>query len=96
MYLLPLGMAKQVYAGTTSLFFTIVNAVKAVPWLLLVQPSSRVWLLMGICLPAVPTGVWMGWKFNQRLDRLQLYRAGPSTHRDSAEVVVGRDWRLSR
>jgi len=75
MYLLPLGMAKQVYAGTTSFFFTVGNAVKAVPWLLLVQPSSRVWSLMGICLAAVPAGVWMGWKFNQRLDQLQLYRA---------------------
>lgn len=74
MYLPPLGMAKQVYAGTTSLFFTVGNAVKAVPWLLLVQPSGRVWLLMAICLPAVPTGVWIGWMLHQRLNQLQLYR----------------------
>jgi uncharacterized protein len=40
-----------------------------------VPPSSRVWLLIGICLPAVPMGVWIGWKLNQRLDQLQLYRA---------------------
>jgi uncharacterized protein len=75
MYLLPLGMAKQVYAGTTSVFFTVGNAVKAGPWLLLVQPSSRVILLMGICLPMVPMGVWIGWRLHQRLDQLQLYRA---------------------
>jgi len=29
MYLLPLGLGKEVYAGTTSLFFTVGNATKA-------------------------------------------------------------------
>jgi uncharacterized protein len=75
MYLLPLGMAKQVYAGTTSLFFTVGNAVKVLPWLLLVQPSGKVWLLMAICLPAIPTGVWIGWLLHRQLNQLQLYRA---------------------
>src|SRR5262249_55540479 len=32
MYLLPLGLAKDVYAGTSSMFFTVGNALKAVPW----------------------------------------------------------------
>jgi uncharacterized membrane protein YfcA len=40
MYLLPLGLSKEVYAGTTSLFFTVGNAIKAVPWLLLVKPRA--------------------------------------------------------
>lgn len=39
MYLLPLGLTKEVYAGTTSLFFTVGNATKLLPWLLLSQPS---------------------------------------------------------
>ena len=34
MYLLPLGLSKALYAGTTSLFFTVGNALKAGPWLL--------------------------------------------------------------
>jgi len=75
MYLLPLGMAKEVYAGTTSLFFTVGNSVKAVPWLLLVTPSLSLWTLMAICLPAVPLGVWVGWALHQRLNQQQLYRA---------------------
>ena len=41
MYLLPLGLNKEVYAGTTSMFFTVGNATKAVPWLLLVKPTAR-------------------------------------------------------
>src|ERR1700710_1614793 len=47
MYLLPLGLSKEVYAGTTSLFFTIGNATKAVPWLLLVRPAGNVWIEIG-------------------------------------------------
>jgi uncharacterized membrane protein YfcA len=75
MYLLPLGMSKQIYAGTTSLFFTVGNAAKAIPWLLLVQPAVPVWVVIGVCLLAVPTGVWAGWKLHTRLDQRQLYKA---------------------
>ena len=75
MYLLPLGMTKAAYAGTTSIFFTVGNAVKAVPWLLLVKPTAWLWMLGALCLPAIPLGVWAGWRLHQRLDQQQLYRA---------------------
>ena len=75
MYLLPLGLSKAVYAGTTSIFFTVGNATKAVPWLLLVRPTSELWALMAACLLAIPTGVWLGWRLHGRLDQRQLYRA---------------------
>ncbi|MCC8937513.1 sulfite exporter TauE/SafE family protein [Bradyrhizobium sp. Arg68] len=75
MYLLPLGLSKDIYAGTTSLFFTVGNATKAVPWLLLVHPSAAVWTLMALCLPAIPVGVWLGWRLHGSLDQRQIYRA---------------------
>jgi uncharacterized membrane protein YfcA len=75
MYLLPLGLEKHVYAGTTSLFFAIGNVIKAGPWLLLAHPTRDAWLLMGICLPFVPLGVWAGYRLHERLDQQQLYRA---------------------
>jgi uncharacterized membrane protein YfcA len=74
MYLLPLGLTKEIYAGTTSLFFTVGNASKAVPWLLLVRPTGNVWTLMAICLLAIPAGVWLGWRLQGRLDQRQMYR----------------------
>lgn len=74
-YLLPLGLTKEVYAGTTSLFFTVGNLVKAIPWLVLVKPSPPLWTLMAVALPAIPLGVWTGWKLHQWLDQRQLYRA---------------------
>lgn len=75
MYLLPLGLSKQIYAGTTSLFFTVGNLIKAAPWLLVARPSGDVWTLMGICLLAVPLGVWLGWRLHGVLDQRQMYRA---------------------
>lgn len=75
MYLLPLGLSKEVYAGTTSLFFTVGNATKAVPWLLLVRPSGNIWIVMAICLLAIPSGVWLGWRLHGKLDQQQIYRA---------------------
>lgn len=75
MYLLPLGLSKQLYAGTTSMFFLVGNVVKAGPWLMLAQPTREMWLLIGLCLPFVPLGVWAGYQLHERLDQQQLYRA---------------------
>ena len=74
MYLLPLGLSKELYAGTTSLFFTVGNATKAVPWLMLVRPTAGVWTLMAFCLFAIPGGVWLGWRLHGSLDQRQIYR----------------------
>jgi uncharacterized membrane protein YfcA len=74
MYLLPLGLPKEIYAGTTSLFFTIGNLVKAGPWLAVGDLSADFWLLMTACLPAAFFGVWAGWKLHARLNQEQLYR----------------------
>ena len=75
MYLLPLGLPKTVYAGTTFLFFVVANAVKAGPWLVLAPPTMEMWTLMALAAPVVPLGVWAGWKLHNRLDQRQLYRA---------------------
>lgn len=75
MYLLRLGLAKSVYAGTTFVFFMAGNLVKVGPWLLLAAPSHTFWILLALTLPAIPLGVWMGWRLHNRLDQRQLYLA---------------------
>lgn len=75
MYLLPLGLSKSVYAGTTFLFFVVANFLKVGPWLVLIEPTPEFWWLMGLCLPAIPFGVWSGWRLHEGLDQQQLYRA---------------------
>jgi uncharacterized membrane protein YfcA len=75
MYLLPLGLPKAVYAGTTSIVFTAINLVKAGPWLVLGRPDRAMWLLMALCLPMVPVGIHVGWLLHERLSHRQMYRA---------------------
>jgi uncharacterized membrane protein YfcA len=75
MYLLPLGLPKAVYAGTTSIFFTVANVAKAGPWLLVAHLDRPLLTVMGLCVPAVPLGVWAGWRLHQGLNQRQLYRA---------------------
>ncbi len=72
-YLLPLGLPKAVYAGTTSIYFTVANLLKVGPWLLAAPPTPSTWLLMGFCVPFVWLGVWGGWRLHQRLDQKRLY-----------------------
>ena len=35
--------ASELYVGTTSIFFTVANCIKAVPWLLLVDLNAAAW-----------------------------------------------------
>lgn len=74
MYLLPLGLSKQIYAGTTSMFFTVGNLLKVGPWLLVGHLSQVLLMMMLLGVPVAFAGVWTGWKLHQRLDQVQLYR----------------------
>lgn len=75
MYLLPLGLSKSEYAGTTFVFFIVGNLLKAGPWLALVDLHRQFWTLLLITLPVIILGVWSGWRLHHRLDQVQLYRA---------------------
>ena len=75
MYLLPLGLPKSVYAGTTYLFFVVSNFAKVGPWLVLAAPTPELWLLMAMSVPVIVVGVWLGWRLHERLDQRQMYSA---------------------
>jgi uncharacterized membrane protein YfcA len=75
MYLLPLGLPKAVYAGTTYLFFVVANFAKVWPWLVLATPTPNLWVLMALSVPVVWVGVWLGWRLHERLDQRQMYSA---------------------
>jgi uncharacterized membrane protein YfcA len=63
MYVLPQRLEKMVYAGTTTILFAVVNAVKLVPYWALGQLSFdnlklAAWLLPG-AIAATFAGVWL-------------------------------------
>ena len=61
-FLLPQRLSAKVFVGTHVYFFFIVNQVKIWPYLWLGQFSTENLTTSLILLPAVPLGVWLGWK----------------------------------
>lgn len=74
MYLLRLGLSKEVYVGTNTIYFTVGNAIKVWPWLIIGQPTLAMWKLIAICIPVAMIGVWIGWRLHQHLDQRRLYQ----------------------
>jgi len=61
MYLLPQGLSKMVFAGTTAVYFFILNILKMAPFIILGRIETTN-LLLGACmLPLIPAGVALGY-----------------------------------
>ena len=73
-YLLRLGLSKEVYVGTNTIYFIIVNLIKLWPWLWVGKPTAAMWTLVAICTPVAMGGVWLGWKLHTRLDQRRMYQ----------------------
>ena len=72
--LLPMRLAPAVFAATTTVFFTVLNASKWLPyaWLGLIDATN---MLSAIALaPVAVLGVWLGLKLLRRLPELWFYR----------------------
>ena len=74
-YLLRLGLAKDVFVGTATIYFAIGNLLKLGPWLALGKPTAAMWMLTALCAPTAVLGVWIGWLLNQRIDQGRMYQA---------------------
>jgi uncharacterized protein len=61
-YLLPQRLDKKVFVGTQVFFFFIINQIKIWPYLWLGQFSTENLSTSLILMPAVPVGVWLGWR----------------------------------
>jgi uncharacterized membrane protein YfcA len=72
-YLLPLKLPPLQFAATTSVFFTVVNAVKWLPYAALGLFDSRNLLTSLILLPFAPLGVWIGLKLVDRISATWFY-----------------------
>ncbi|HSW22031.1 MAG TPA: TSUP family transporter, partial [Burkholderiaceae bacterium] len=72
--LLPMRLAPAVFAGTTTVFFTAINASKWAPyaWLGLIDGTN---MLAALALaPFAVLGVWLGVKLLRRLPAVWFYR----------------------
>jgi uncharacterized protein len=72
--LLPMRLAPAVFAATTTVFFTVLNASKWLPyaWLGLIDATNMLSAL--VLAPFAILGVWLGLKLLRRLPAVWFYR----------------------
>ena len=66
-YVIPQGLSKEIYAGTSVMFFAAANAIKLIPYGMLGQLSATNLSVSAALLPLVPVGVFLGVWINRRL-----------------------------
>lgn len=74
MFLLPQRLDKRLFVGTNVYFFFIVNQAKIWPYLWLGQFSTDNLNTSLVLMPAVPLGVWIGWKLIKYIDAETFYK----------------------
>jgi uncharacterized membrane protein YfcA len=73
-YMLPQRLDKVRYVATISLFFTVVNAVKLIPYAWLGQLSADNLATSLVLAPLVPAGVRFGMWLQDRINLVWFYR----------------------
>jgi uncharacterized protein len=73
-YLLPLRMEKMLLAGTTVVFFGVVNYVKLIPYFWLGQLNMANVSTSLALAPLAPVGIWMGVWLTKRVSEKLFYR----------------------
>ena len=74
MYTLPLKLDHRVFAGTTVVFFAIVNAVKLVPYFFLGQFSTENLATSAMLMPLAPVSTYVGVWLVKRISKVLFYR----------------------
>lgn len=72
-YTLPLKLDRMLFAGTTVVFFSIINAMKLVPYLLLGQFSGENLTLSASLMPVAVAGVLLGVWLVRRVSQKTFY-----------------------
>lgn len=73
MYLLPQRMEKMLLAGTTVVYFAIVNFVKLMPYLWFGQIDATNFGQALILAPLAPLGIWIGFWLTKCMDGKTFY-----------------------
>lgn len=73
-YALSQGLEKQIYAGTSVMFFFIVNMVKVIPYALIGQFDATNLTTSLILIPIAPIGVLLGVWLIKRIDQALFFK----------------------
>lgn len=73
-YMIPQGLEKKIYTGTSVIFFAVLNAVKILPYAYLGQLSAANITTSLILMPLAPVGVWLGVWLNGKVPQGRFYQ----------------------
>jgi len=77
MFLLPQRMSKDIYVGTTAVFFAVTNVLKLLPYGLLgilkVGNIATIAVLSPLCYVGVRLGVYLNRHFNDKWFNILIY-----------------------
>ena len=73
-YAIPQGLDKRVYAGTSVMFFAVVNTVKLIPYTMLGQFDRANLTTSLILIPLAPIGVLLGVWMLKRISQAAFYK----------------------
>ena len=74
MYTLPQKMEKMVFAGTSTIFFAVINAIKLIPYAALGQFNTGNLELAAKLAPVAVAGAWIGYKATSRIPEKLFFR----------------------
>jgi uncharacterized membrane protein YfcA len=73
-YAIPQALDKRIYAGTSVMFFFVVNAIKLIPYAMLGQFDGTNLKTSAMLIPLAPIGVLIGVWLLKRIDQTVFYR----------------------
>ncbi|EJL87830.1 putative permease [Herbaspirillum sp. CF444] len=73
-YLAPQQLDKLVFVGTSVIFFSVINAVKVVPFIALGLFDTRNLTTSLALLPLAPIGYWLGLKMLMKVNQVRFYQ----------------------
>ncbi len=74
MYLLPQRIDKMLLAGTTVVYFALVNLAKLPPYILFGQIDASNLSQALVLAPLAPLGIWIGYWLTKRMDGKRFYQ----------------------
>lgn len=72
-YLLPQRLEKMLFAGTSVVFFAVVNYVKLIPYWWLGQLNAGSLTTALVLSPLAPIGIWLGFWLIKRVEERMFY-----------------------
>lgn len=73
-YMIPQGLSKRNYTGTSVAFFAFLNTIKIIPYAYLGQLSLPNLSSSAILVPLAPLGVWLGVWLNGKVAQERFYQ----------------------